>query len=105
MYLTRKSFGTTQKISQKGNPTRVGIKWETCRHIFYRRRQGSINSYMAQMKKAWCFTLNNFTVEEYDEMCEWMEEATKYAVIGIEFGEQNQNPHIQGYFRTTVNMR
>jgi len=56
-------------------------------------------------KRAWCFTLNNFTVEEYDEISEWMEDETLYCVLGIEFGEQNQNPHIQGYFRCKNAMR
>lgn len=56
-------------------------------------------------KRAWCFTLNNFTEEEYDDVCEWLESETKYAIVAVEFGEQNQNPHLQGYFRSCNAMR
>jgi len=57
-------------------------------------------------KRAWCFTLILPREEEYDELCEWMEEETKYAVIGIEFADTvNETLHIQGYFRVGSAMR
>jgi len=57
------------------------------------------------MSKTWCFTLNNFTVEEYDEACDWLEEETKYAIVAVEFGEERHNPHLQGYFRSSSALR
>lgn len=41
----------------------------------------------------WCFTLNNFTEEEYNAILEW---ETDYIVIGKETGEEG-TPHLQGY--------
>lgn len=45
----------------------------------------------------WCFTLNNYTEEDFNLLknsskCKWT-----YAVIGCEIGEQG-TPHLQGYF-------
>lgn len=51
---------------------------------------------MAKRSKAWCFTLNNYTNEEYMQATteeEWL----KFAIIGKERGE-NGTPHLQGYY-------
>lgn len=44
--------------------------------------------------RAWCFTLNNYTVEEYTKL---QELNYSYIVLGEEVGEKKHTPHIQGY--------
>lgn len=45
--------------------------------------------------KKWCFTLNNYTNDEWLQILEVLKEKGKY-IIGKEVGEQG-TPHIQGY--------
>jgi len=49
----------------------------------------------------WCFTLNNWTQDEYNEICsrlsETMAVSLRYAVVAKETGEEG-TPHLQGYF-------
>jgi len=54
--------------------------------------------------RRWCFTLNNWTDDELDAAVDWLEDNTRYAVVGKEVG-RNNTPHLQGYFRTSKNMR
>ena len=44
----------------------------------------------------WCFTLNNYTDDQYDSMCEKCETYSAKWIIGKEIGE-NGTPHLQGY--------
>lgn len=44
----------------------------------------------------WCFTLNNYTEEEYDRTIEVCEANCKYWIIGKEVGDSG-TPHLQGY--------
>ena len=48
---------------------------------------------MAIQSKRWCFTLNNYTEEEYNEL---KEVDCKYIVIGKGVGESG-TPHLQGF--------
>lgn len=52
--------------------------------------------------KSFCFTLNNYTEEEYNTLLKYFEKATYY-VIGKEVGKQG-TPHLQGYveFKNSV---
>nr|QKV51240.1 putative replication associated protein [Crucivirus sp.] len=43
----------------------------------------------------WCFTLNNYTQEEFDE-AEKLGTKTNYIIVGKEVGS-NSTPHLQGY--------
>ena len=53
----------------------------------------------------WCFTLNNFTEEEYTAICGVQEDdQTRYLVVGREVGEEG-TPHLQGYVQFTSRMR
>lgn len=49
---------------------------------------------MTVRNRNWCFTLNNYTTEEYDAvLC--LE--SRYLVVGRETGEVEATPHLQGY--------
>ncbi|MEH0962211.1 hypothetical protein V6M83_00055, partial [Streptococcus anginosus] len=45
--------------------------------------------------KRWCFTLNNYTVDEVSSLKSVLEKNSTYYVFGHEIGE-NQTPHLQG---------
>lgn len=44
----------------------------------------------------WCFTLNNYSEEEYNHAVEISELQSKYWIIGKEIGDSG-TPHLQGY--------
>lgn len=44
----------------------------------------------------WCFTLNNYTEEEYGSMVLVFKEKCKMCIIGDEKGDSG-TPHLQGY--------
>jgi len=48
-------------------------------------------------KYHYCFTLNNYTEDEYNKIIEAAERSTKYWIIGKEVGDSG-TPHLQGYF-------
>lgn len=47
----------------------------------------------------WCFTLNNWTENEYTALKHWCQQSQQvsYAVLGKETGEESHVEHIQGY--------
>lgn len=51
-------------------------------------------------RKSYCFTLNNYTEDEYTAYCRTCEDESCYAIIGRETGESG-TPHLQGYIRFT----
>jgi len=51
-------------------------------------------------KKSYCFTLNNYTEDEYRSLVRVCETESGYAILGKEVGESG-TPHIQGYIRFT----
>jgi len=46
--------------------------------------------------RGWCWTLNNYTEEEYESMKQWCATVPQQYVIGKECGKQG-TPHLQGY--------
>lgn len=44
--------------------------------------------------RSWCFTLNNWTPEEYASIFDW---DVKFLVVGKEVGDEEGTPHLQGY--------
>lgn len=48
-------------------------------------------------KKAYCFTLNNYTEDEFTSLKGAAEAQCRYAIIGCETGESG-TPHLQGYW-------
>lgn len=45
----------------------------------------------------WCFTLNNWTEEEYSSIVPLLNEHCRKYVVGKEIGEEEKTPHLQGY--------
>lgn len=52
--------------------------------------------------KRWCFTLNNYSEEEYKEIVEKLE--WTYVIIGREKGKE-ETPHLQGYIELQTKKR
>lgn len=50
------------------------------------------------------FTLNNYTAEEQQQICDWASTNAKFAVVGKEVGE-NGTPHLQGYINLKKQQR
>jgi hypothetical protein len=46
--------------------------------------------------KRWCFTLNNWTSDEYSSIVPIIKNECAFAIIGSEIGE-SKTPHLQGY--------
>ncbi|QDJ95227.1 replication-associated protein [Capybara virus 10_cap1_55] len=44
----------------------------------------------------WCFTLNNYTEDEYAQVCQALREECKYFIVGRERGAEGTN-HLQGF--------
>lgn len=55
--------------------------------------------------KRWCFTLNNWTEEEYSSIVPKIEELCDYGIIGKEIGEEEKTPHLQGYLEFKTKKR
>lgn len=51
---------------------------------------------MAKIQRL-CFTLNNYTDDEYAKIKEFITSKAIYGVVGEERGEENNTPHLQGY--------
>lgn len=49
-----------------------------------------------RIRNAFCFTLNNYTQPEYDDLCAFPH---TYIVIGKERAPNTDTPHLQGYVR------
>jgi len=48
--------------------------------------------------RRWCFTLNNYTDQEVNDLKDWLTSHTDYHIVHYEVGKQG-TPHLQGYFR------
>lgn len=59
---------------------------------------------MSQQSRRWCFTLNNYTQTEYQNLLALDEDKIKYLVVGKEIG-QSGTPHLQGYVVFVTNHR
>lgn len=52
----------------------------------------------------WCFTLNNYTENEYNDILKYSSNSSKIYIIGKEIGENN-TPHLQGYINLKTKSR
>jgi len=48
--------------------------------------------------RRWCFTLNNYTDKEVNDLKDWLTSHADYHIVHYEVGKQG-TPHLQGYFR------
>lgn len=55
-------------------------------------------------KARWCFTLNNWTENEYEAITARLRDVAKFAVVGREVGDAG-TPHLQGFFNLKTKSR
>lgn len=55
--------------------------------------------------KHWCFTLNNWTEEEYCSIVSTINTKSIYGIIGSEIGSLGETPHLQGYIHFKSKVR
>lgn len=56
--------------------------------------------------RGYCFTINNYTEEEYQNTCKIYETLNlDYLIVGKEVGEENKVPHLQGYLHKSSKLR
>lgn len=48
--------------------------------------------------RGWCFTLNNYSDEEYESLKKYGHTDTAKFIIGKEVGSKEKTPHLQGYY-------
>lgn len=60
------------------------------------QKMGTLRGKHGQRVSRICFTLNNWTEEEYEQVCDTCNNQFKYAVVGKEIGPENGVPHLQG---------
>jgi hypothetical protein len=65
----------------------------------------SADSSWRKQTKHWCFTLNNYTENEMEQMEQMVPQFCEKWVIGKEVGEKCGTPHLQGYIVTGVKLR
>lgn len=52
---------------------------------------------MVLQSKYWCFTINNYTDSELEDVKHLFPSKLSYLIVGLERGEGQRTPHIQGY--------
>lgn len=52
----------------------------------------------------WCFTLNNYEAQEFEEFCAVITKTCKYGIIGKEVADSG-TPHLQGYLEFLTKKR
>lgn len=48
-------------------------------------------------RRGWCFTWNNYTEEDWEQIKKYVDTQTQYYIVGKEEGKLNNTPHLQGY--------
>lgn len=52
--------------------------------------------------RAYCFTLNNYTPEQYAAFKQKVPSVCKYAIVGEETGDEKETEHLQGYVQLSA---
>lgn len=58
------------------------------------------NTKTSKRSRKWCFTLNNWTVEEYNTITQAFSTKKWDFIIGKEIGEEKETPHLQMFVRS-----
>lgn len=61
------------------------------------------NTRRVSASKRWCFTLNNYSAKELEELCTNCAKFTEFSVYGLETG--SGTPHVQGYVEFSTRVR
>lgn len=61
------------------------------------RDTSTISGTDKRRSRGWCFTLNNYTADEYAHIVQVIDNQCTFGVVGREVGESG-TPHLQGYF-------
>lgn len=67
--------------------------------------KGNTKTLRVQQSKRWCFTFNNYTLEDLQFIINDCNKRGMHYIIGEEIGKVEQTPHLQGYIESDKKFR